>query len=127
MLFKHIKKYILIFIGSIALALGVIGIFIPVLPTTPFLLLSAFCYIRSSRRLYAWLVNHKVLGRYIYNYLEHKAISRKARITALLFMWLGMSISIIIVSNIFIRLFLLIVGIGISIHLLKLKTLRDDH
>jgi len=79
-----IKKYLLIFAGSLSLVLGVIGAFVPVLPTTPFLLLSAYCYLRSSKRLYNWLINHRVLGTYIYNYLTYRAITQRTRIVALI-------------------------------------------
>lgn len=58
---KSLKKYLLIIMGTISLILGTVGIFIPILPTTPFLLLASYCYIRSSKKLYNWLINHKVL------------------------------------------------------------------
>ena len=70
------KKYLLIIVGCISLGLGVIGMFLPVLPTTPFLLLSAGCFLRSSKSLYDWLLNHKHLGGYIRDFIEHKAISK---------------------------------------------------
>ena len=80
MVSKTIKKYLLIAIGSIALILGIIGVFLPILPTTPFLLLSSFCYIQSSKRLYTWLIHHKIFGAYIYNYLTYRAISKKTKV-----------------------------------------------
>ncbi len=72
-----IKKVFLIMAGCIALGLGVIGIMLPLLPTTPLLLLAAGCFIKSSTRLYKWLIHHKTLGPYVYNYLELRAISKK--------------------------------------------------
>lgn len=65
--------------GGLALAIGVVGVFVPLLPTTPFLLLAAACFFRSSDRLYSWLVNHKWLGSYIRNYREHRAMTRRAK------------------------------------------------
>lgn len=98
----------------------------PVLPTTPLLLLASFCYIRSSNRMYNWLINHKILGAYIHNYVTHRAVKRSIKIGALIFLWLTLAISILIISNLHIRLFLFIVGVGVSIHLLTLKTLKED-
>lgn len=121
-----VKKYLLTIAGSLSLAVGVVGIVVPVLPTTPFLLLSAFCYLRSSRRLYDWLINHGVLGRYTYNYMNYRAVSRSIKVGTLIFLWAALTVSIVVVPNLYIRLFLVAVGIGVSIHLLALKTLRKD-
>ncbi len=122
----NIKKYLLIFSGSIFLALGIIGIFIPVLPTTPFLLLSSFCYLRSSRRLYDWLIHHKVFGAYIYNYLTYRAVPKSTKISALILLWLSLGMSMLFISGIYIRILLIIVGTGVTIHLITLKTLPAD-
>jgi len=121
-----IKKYFLIALGSVALVLGIIGIFLPVLPTTPFLILAAFCYMRSSKRLYNWLINHRIFGAYIYNYMTYKAVTKSTKIGSLLFLWLSISISMLIISNIYVTLLLLFIGGGVSIHLLTLKTLRFE-
>ncbi len=120
------KKILLVCCGSLTLALGVIGIFIPVLPTTPFLLLASFCYLKSSKRLYAWLMNHKVLGEYIDNYLTHKAIRKDAKIVTMILLWLSLGLTIILSASIHLKLALAVVGIGVSIHILKLKTIRKD-
>ncbi|KPU42887.1 inner membrane protein YbaN [Oxobacter pfennigii] len=118
-----IKKYLLVFLGSLSLALGVAGIIIPLLPTTPLLLLASYCYLRSSKRLYNWLINHKVFGKYILYYLTYKAIPKKTKITAIFFLWSTLIISMILVSSLHIRLFLILVGIGVTVHLMMLKTL----
>ena len=117
------RKYSLIVIGSVSLALGIIGVFIPVLPTTPFLLLASSCYIRSSERLYGWLVGHRVFGQYIHDYVTHKAVRRGTKIAVLAALWLTLAISAIAVEIFHIRLLLLAVGIGVSIHISTLKTL----
>ncbi|MDW7657357.1 MAG: YbaN family protein [Bacillota bacterium] len=109
--------------GSVALALGIIGIFVPVLPTTPFLLLAAACYLRSSRRLYAWLLNHRLFGRTIRNYLRHKSVDRRTKILALFLLWLSLTVSAILVPSTLVRILLPLVGIGVSIHLFSLKTM----
>lgn len=121
---RAVIRYALLIAGSITLVLGLIGIFIPVLPTTPFLLISAYCYLRSSKRMYNWLIHHKVLGSYIYNYLEHRAVLRKTKIGAIVFLWLTLSISMFLIGNWHVRAFLLLVGICVSIHLFTLKTLE---
>lgn len=118
-----VKKTLLLVLGSISLALGVIGVLLPVLPTTPFMLLAAFCYLRSSRSLYDWLINHRVFGTYIYNYMTYRAVTRKTKSMALFFLWLTLFISIVIVDNLHLRIFLAVVGVGVSIHLLHLKTI----
>lgn len=123
---KILKKYLLISIGSISLVLGIFGVLIPLLPTTPFLLLTSFCYIRSSDRLYRWLINHKIFGEYIYNYITYKAVKKSIKISGLIFLWITLVSSMLVVANVHVRIFLFIVGIGVSIHLVKLKTLDKD-
>ena len=67
-----VKRKLLIFAGTLSLGLSVIGIVLPIIPTTPFLLLSAACYYKSSERMHKWLINHKLFGKYIKNYMEGK-------------------------------------------------------
>jgi len=122
----NIKKGLLVLAGSISLVLGVIGAFLPVLPTTPFLLLSAYCYLRSSKRLYHWLINHRIFGAYIYNYLTYRAVKRSTKIVTLIFLWATLIISATVSDSIHLRLFLLAVGIGVSIHLFALKTMVGE-
>ncbi len=124
---KHsIKKYLLIALGSLSLLLGMISVFVPVLPTTPFLLLASFCYIKSSKRLYDWLIHHKIFGTYIYCYMHYKAIPKHSKIFSMIFLWTTLSISILLMSSVYIRIFLVTVGVGVTIHLLSLNTLSRD-
>lgn len=123
---ESIKKYLLLIIGTISLVLGTIGIFIPLLPTTPFILLASFCYIRSSNRLYDWLINHKIFGKYIYDYLVHKSVKKSAKITAVSLIWFSLFFSFYIIKNLYINLILLIIGLLVSIHIIILKTLPAD-
>ena len=113
-----------VILGSLFLLIGLIGIFIPILPTTPFLLLTAFFYLRSSRRLYCWLIRHRLFGSYINDYMQYRAVRRKAKIAALIFLWLTLFVSMILVPILHVRLFLIVVGIAVSIHLFTLKTLK---
>ena len=116
-------KYILIVLGSISLALGVIGIFLPLLPTTPFLLLAAALYVRSSEELYNWLIHQKYLGTYIRNFREHKAIPLHAKIISVTLVWTTLLYCAIGISeNIYLSIGLLILAVGISWHILSYKT-----
>jgi hypothetical protein len=120
---NNLKKYIFIILGSLFLTLGIIGIFLPVLPTTPFLLLTSFFYLKSSKKLHNWLINHKVFGEYIYNYITYKGVKKKDKIKSLILLYLTLSISFYLVDIIHVRIFLILVAIGVTIHILKLKTL----
>ena len=116
-------KYLLIILGSISLVLGVIGIFLPLLPTTPFLLLAAALYVRSSEELYNWLINQKYLGTYIRNFREHKAIPLHAKIISVTLVWITLLYCAIGISdNIYLSIGLLILAIAISWHILSYKT-----
>lgn len=124
MTLQKIKKYLLIIAGLTTLCLGVVGVFIPVLPTTPFLLLSSMCFLRSSTKLYNWLINHKIFGEYIYNYLKYRAVKKSAKISALILLWSSILISIILIDNFHVKIILLIIATGVTIHISKLKTLN---
>lgn len=126
MIIKELKRYLLLIIGTISLILGTIGIFVPILPTTPFILLSSFCYIRSSKSLYNWLIRHKIFGKYIYNYLVHKSVKKSAKITAITLLWFSLGITFYIINNLYINFILILIGIAVSVHLIRLKTLPAE-
>lgn len=118
-----IYRWLLIILGTISLALGILGIFLPLLPTTPFLLLTAYLYLKSSPKAYQWLMNHQRLGPYIVNYLEKKVIPVRAKIIALTLMWLSIiSCILFIVENIWLRILLFAIAIGVTIHILSFKS-----
>ena len=118
-------KYLLIILGSISLALGVIGIFLPLLPTTPLLLLAAALYVRSSEKLYLWLINQKHLGSYIRNFREQKAIPLRAKIVSVSMVWITLTYCAISISEqIWIKAMFILLAIGISVHILSYKTLK---
>ena len=111
--------------GSLSVALGVIGIFFPVLPTTPFLLLAAFCYARSSERFYHWLLNNRWFGAYIHNYREGRGIPLTEKILAISSLWLTIGFSVLFVVQVmWVKLLLLAIAVGVTIHLVRIKTLR---
>lgn len=122
---QKILKYLLTFLGILSLGLGLLGIILPILPTTPFLLLTAFLFAKGSKRLNHWLLNHKILGEYIYNYKTYHAIKRRVKIYALALLWVSISISIFLVDIILIRALLLIVAIAVTVHISSIKTLEN--
>ncbi|GAK58924.1 hypothetical protein U27_05899 [Candidatus Vecturithrix granuli] len=122
---EQFKKWILIFVGSLSVGLAFAGIFLPLLPTTPFLLLAAACYIRSSDRFYHWLIYHKWFGSYIRNYREGRGIPLITKITAIMLLWLTIGYSVLFaVSALFLKFILIGIALGVTIHLLKTKTLN---
>lgn len=121
------KKILLLTAGHITLVLGVVGIFLPILPTTPFLLLSAACFMKSSKKLYHWLINHKILGLYIRSYIQYKAITRKSKIISISFLWVVISTSaLFFMTLLWMRIMMLCIAIGVTIHLLHMKTLTKE-
>lgn len=118
-------KFLLAALGTIALALGIIGIFLPILPTTPFLLLAAALYFRSSQKLYNRLLEHPQLGGYIKNFREHKAIPLRVKIISVSLVWITLLYcAVFVVAEWWFRLFFVLLAIAISAHILHYKTLR---
>jgi len=121
------KKKILVALGFISLFLGIIGILIPLLPTTPFLLLAAVCFLNGSDRIYRWLMDHKLFGAYIRNFREHHAIPLRTKVFAISLLWLTILISVfIVVDSIFVDILLMIIAIGVTAHILHFKTLPEN-
>ncbi len=122
-------KILLALAGCVSLVLGILGIFLPVLPTTPFLLLSAALFARSSERLYGWLLNHRVLGEYIRAFREDKAIPLRVKIISVTTLWIVMLITVFVaVSDIlWLQILLICIAIGVTIHILSFKTKGEDN
>jgi len=107
-----ILRYLFVALGSIFLGLGVIGVFVPVLPTTPFLLLSAAFYVRSSNRLYRWLLKHKLFGKFIKDFRESKSISLRNKVISILSMSAMLALSVFVfVDELYTRIIILILGV----------------
>jgi uncharacterized membrane protein YbaN (DUF454 family) len=118
-------KILLTILGLIALGLGILGAFLPVLPTTPLLLLSAALFLRSNERLYEWLMNHPRLGTYISNFTKHKAIPLRIKVISITFLWLTLMYCAIFVTEILVlRLLFIAIAAGVTIHILSYKTLK---
>ncbi len=124
---NRIIRFILILAGLVTFSLGIVGIFIPLLPTTPFLLLSALCFLRSSERLYRWLTGHRIFGKYIKYYLEYRAITARIKIIALIFLWGVMTTSIVFFAEKWwLRLLLIAIAGGVTVHIVTMKTLTKE-
>jgi len=109
--------------GSIFLALGAIGVALPVLPTTPFLLLALACYCRSSERMTYWMLNNKYFGNYIRNYKEGKGIPLKTKLFAITILWITLVYSAIFIIPILIAQVILFgVAVAVTLHLIRLPT-----
>jgi hypothetical protein len=115
----RLKQVLLVIAGSGSLFLGVTGIVLPLLPTTPFLLLAAFCNLRSSEKLYQWLIGHKLFGAYIYSYLHFRAVRRRARNLALALVCSTLTLTMMLISNAVVTAILIGVGTTVSVHLLS--------
>ncbi len=116
-------KWILIIAGIFFLVLGIIGIFLPILPTTPFLLLATACFARSSKRFYNWLINNKWIGAYIKNYREGKGVPLKIKIFTISLLWFTILFPVfLIIYNLWVKTVLIIIAIGVTIHILTIKT-----
>ena len=120
-------RALLTFLGLLSMALGILGIFLPLLPTTPFLLLAAFCFMRGSPRLHAWLMSHRILGPYLRDFQEGRGIPLRSKCVALGLMWPSLALSAWIMPLPWARWLLLIPGIGVTIYLWRQPTRpRDD-
>ena len=117
-------RKLLAFLGLISLALGIIGAFLPLLPTTPFILLSAGLFARSSDKLNNWLRNHRIFGELIRDFSENKSIPLHAKISSLSLMWLSILYAIFFVANekLWLQILLAVIVIAVSIHILRFKT-----
>lgn len=118
----NLKKIALITIGTIALILGTIGAILPLLPTTPFVLLAAACYGRSSERLHAWLVNTKYFGEFIRHYKDKSGVRKITKIKAISFLWIALIISCFFIDIYWVWGILFIVGASVTTHISLIKT-----
>jgi uncharacterized membrane protein YbaN (DUF454 family) len=116
------KRYFFIVTGSLSAGIGILGIVLPVLPTTPFLLLSAFCFTRGSRRLYNALMRNRIFGSYIRNYLEGRGMSLKNKVFTLSLLWITIICTAWLVTNsLVVRIILGAVLAGVTTHIMLLK------
>ena len=116
------KRRLLIAAGTLCTGLGIIGIFVPILPTTPFLLLAAACYMRSSERFYRWLTNNRVFGAYVRNYIEGRGMPIRIKVLTILLLWLAIGLSITFaVQSLVIRIILISIAVGVTVHIALIR------
>ena len=115
-------KRFLFVLGWICFALGIIGLVLPIMPTTPFLILSAVLFAKSSDKFYKWLVTHKIFGRFIKDYLKYKAIPMEYKIGYILILWVSFSVSAYFININYIRVIIYIILIIATIKILSIKT-----
>ena len=113
-------------VGTVSLGVGTLGLVLPVLPATPFFLLSAYAYWRGSTRLHSWLIHHRTIGPLITDYLTHHGLKRSTKIRALAFLWISIALSVITVDSLPIRVLLPLIACGSTTYLLHLKTLPEE-
>ncbi|MBM3319931.1 MAG: YbaN family protein [Candidatus Eisenbacteria bacterium] len=124
---NDIERTLLIVCGTLCVAMGVIGMFLPILPTTPFLLLASACYARSSKRFYQWLLTNRCFGEYIRNYREGRGIPLRQKILTLILLWLTIGYALLfVVSFGWITLVLLGIAGGVTVHLVKTRTFKPE-
>ncbi|MDR3292395.1 MAG: YbaN family protein [Methanobrevibacter sp.] len=121
-----IKRSLYFTFGIIFLSLGTIGILIPLLPTTPFVILAAFCFGKSSKKAEQWILKSKYFGSYIENYRNKVGVPIRIKIRSIIFLWVVLIISMIYTHNPLTFIILLIVGIAVTCHIYFLKTKKRD-
>ena len=124
---SKLLRWLLGGLGILSLTLGVVGILVPLLPTTPLLLLAAACFLRSSEKLHDWLLNHKWFGPYIRHYREYRALPYAAKFWTLLLLWSSIGYAVLwILDSWGLRALLLLIATGVTVHILRLKTLTEE-
>lgn len=124
---QHITKPLLYVFAWLSFLLGVIGAFLPVLPTTPFMILAAYLFSKSSPRMHSWLTSLPYFGNAIIEWESNKVIRPKAKATAIIVLWLFMGVTMIFTSlHIGLKIMLAIIGILVSIFLATRKSHAED-
>ena len=124
---KGLKKKLYIAFGFLAVALAIIGVFIPGLPTVPFLLVALFCFERSSKKYHDMIMNNKYFGPVLQDYYSGKGLTSSVKIKAILFLSCGMIFSIYKIQNLHARIGLALVWLGVAIHIILLKTKKTKN
>ena len=122
-----VLRLLLITVGLVCTGLAILGIFLPLLPTVPLLLLAAACFARSSERIHSWLLQHPRLGPMIRGYLDGQGIPLKSKIYAISLLWLTIPVSVLFLTTIYwVKVTLLAIGCGVTIYLLRLPLYTED-
>jgi uncharacterized membrane protein YbaN (DUF454 family) len=125
---KDLRKALLIFFGTLFVALGVLGMFLPLVPTTVFLLMAAYCYSKSSEKFHNWLLNNRWCGAYIKNYKSGRGISARQKASTIAILWASIGFSMWYVAGaLWFNLLMLAIAVSVTVHLLWIKTYRPEN
>ena len=124
---RNLKKKLYITFGFLAVALAIVGVFIPGLPTVPFLLVALFCFERSSKKYHDMIMNKKYFGPVLQDYYSGKGLTSSVKIKAISFLSCGMAFSIYKIQNLHARIALAVVWLGVAIHIILLKTKKTKN
>ncbi len=121
----RLKRWLYLTGGTLLVGIAILGIFLPLLPTTPFLLLAAGCFGKSSPRAYRWLVTNRVFGAYLRNYHEHRRATLRSKVVSIASIWLGIAASAFIFGlPLWVDGVLVLVAACVTLHLVRLTTMR---
>ncbi|MBK6563160.1 MAG: YbaN family protein [Dehalococcoidia bacterium] len=120
----RLVRWLFIGLGSLLVGVGVLGIFLPLLPSTVFFLMAAACYGKSSPSAYHWLTTNRWFGSHLRDYKEERGATVGAKVMSIGSLWLGIGVTEVLIDNTWLRLTLLAVALGVSAHLMLLKTIR---
>ncbi|QGZ39564.1 hypothetical protein IP92_01849 [Pseudoduganella flava] len=112
-------KFLLNLIGAIAVVLAVLGVFLPLLPTTPFLLLASACFARGSTRMHNWLRTNRLFGKYLRDWEDGRGLPLRGKLAILLLMWVSMGYSMTRVPHVALVLLLAAIGVAVTVFLLR--------
>ncbi|HMS66463.1 MAG TPA: YbaN family protein [Ignavibacteria bacterium] len=119
-------RWILIISGVLLVGIGILGMFLPILPTTVFFLLAAWCFARSSEKFYKWLHENRLFGKYLSNYSRGNGMTLKSKAFSLSVLWLGIGYSSIFATSLlYVRILLLLIAVAVTWHILAIKTFRE--
>lgn len=120
-----VMRWLYLSMGIVSLITGILGIFLPLLPTTPFILLAAACFARSSERFHSWLLDHRLTGPLIREWFEHRSVPRKVKRWAFSLMALSFGSSILIVSSWWLKGMLAVSAVVLTVLVWRLPV-RDN-
>ncbi|MEM7417827.1 MAG: YbaN family protein [Gemmatimonadota bacterium] len=118
-----VRRGVYFAVGSMSVVMGVIGIFVPLWPTTCFLLLAGWCFARSSPRAERWLHENRLFGRYLRDYREHGTISSRARTASVAMLWVFIALSaVLLAGRLWAVALLVLIAVAVTVHLYSLPT-----
>jgi uncharacterized protein len=117
---SRVVRMFFVVAGTLSLVLGIIGIFLPLLPTTPFLLLASACYVRGSERMHRRLMEHPHLGPYIRNFEQGKGMPRRAKVIVILVLWMSYAYTLYLVPQLELKIGLLVIALAVTVWLVRM-------